>query len=133
MAIISPTCRLWPQHKSLDLNSKSSGDKFKTDVNEPLHLLGQHHYIGHCDLTGEVFGGLGVEPGDNDGQRLLEALCTPSADVARVLSQIQGPFALLFWQADSQRLWIARDSVGESQSLDMQPLSCLSTSVSTRL
>ena len=69
--------------------------------------------------SGEVFGGLAVEEGQNDGAALLSALAAESpADgtldgrVVTVLSMLRGPWALVYWQAAAGRLWFGRDAVG---------------------
>lgn len=69
-----------------------------------VHLLGSG--------TGEVFGGLSVPAGECDSKVLLDALSAPGAEVTEVLSTVEGPFALVYWQQQSQRLWVARDALG---------------------
>ncbi len=64
-------------------------------------------------LAGEVFGGLIVPEGCNDGVVLLGALGQPGADIVAVLSQLRGPWAIVFWHAASQMLWCGRDAIGE--------------------
>ena len=64
--------------------------------------------------AGEIYGGLDVAEGRNDGQALLEALSVPGADVTAVLSALRGPWAILYWQAASQTVWLGRDPIGEA-------------------
>lgn len=68
-------------------------------------------------FNGQIFGG-GVEvpPATNDAAALLRALGQPGADVPAVLTSLQGPWALAYWQAATRTLWFGRDPVGE-QSL----------------
>ncbi len=74
----------------------------------------QHPASGSILLfNGEVFGGLDVSPGANDGQTLLQALCHPSAAVPAVLTTLRGPWALVFWHAPTHTLWFGRDVIGE--------------------
>lgn len=35
------------------------------------------------------------------------------ADVPRVLSQLRGPWAMLYWQAAVETLWFGRDVMGK--------------------
>ena len=67
-------------------------------------------------LAGEVFGGIEVAKGCSDSSALLEALANSHADVPAVLSVVEGPWALAFWQQDAQTLWIARDPIGAPPS-----------------
>ena len=69
--------------------------------------------------SGEIFGGLAVEEGQNDGAALLSALAaespadeSPDGRVVAVLSALRGPWALVYWQAARGRLWFGRDAVG---------------------
>ena len=60
--------------------------------------------------------------GECDSTAVLEALSEPEADVVSVLSHLEGPWALVFWQQDKEILWIARDVLGRSfcdQKLEM--------------
>lgn len=53
-------------------------------------------------FNGEIFGGLTVNPGDNDGQTLLQKLEAGSdADVKNVLKMVEGPFALVYYRVRS--------------------------------
>ncbi|KAJ7294253.1 hypothetical protein O6H91_Y270400 [Diphasiastrum complanatum] len=93
--------------------------------------------------NGEIFGGLFVGPEENDSEILLSALqkcCTCSchlcldseercgcigltvssnahATIPQVLSQLRGPWALIYWQAESQSLWFGRDAFGRRSLL----------------
>mmetsp|Transcript_29082 Transcript_29082/g.86108 ORF Transcript_29082/g.86108 Transcript_29082/m.86108 type:complete len:693 (-) Transcript_29082:89-2167(-) len=67
-------------------------------------------------FNGEVFGGLDVGPGCNDGEALLQAL-TVTEDVPRLLSKLRGPWSLLFWHAASQTIWFGRDVMGRRSLL----------------
>ena len=64
-------------------------------------------------LTGDVFGELAIPEGCNDGLALLEALGAPGANVAAILSSLRGPWAVVYWQAASQTLWLGRDPIGK--------------------
>lgn len=64
-------------------------------------------------FNGEVFGGLEVPRGANDGQLLLGALGAPGAEVPAVLTGIRGPWAVVFWQPATRTLWYGRDPIGE--------------------
>ena len=62
---------------------------------------------------GEIFGGLAVAPDSCDGLALLRELGRADDDVLATLDRLEGPWALCFWQARAQRLWVARDALGE--------------------
>ena len=76
-------------------------------------------YVMLICCSGEVFGGLAVEEGQNDGAALLSALAarspadeSPDGRVVAVLSALRGPWAFVYWQAAAGRLWFGRDAVG---------------------
>lgn len=62
--------------------------------------------------AGEIFGGLPVPKGTCDSKVLLDILTGPEADIADVLSHMQGPWALVYWHHQSQTLWVGRDALG---------------------
>lgn len=63
-------------------------------------------------FNGEVFSGLQIPPGGNDGKALLAALQQEPSPVG-VLSGLRGPWSLIYWQEQQQTLWFARDVMGE--------------------
>ncbi|KAK9788308.1 hypothetical protein WJX73_010668 [Symbiochloris irregularis] len=71
-------------------------------------------------FNGELFGGLNVAAGCNDGQALLHELCH-SDDPAHMLSRLLGPWALVYWHAASRRLWFGRDALGRRSLLIQRP------------
>jgi len=54
-----------------------------------------------------------VPEGCNDGHALLEALGALDADTPAILSSLRGPWAVVYWQARSETLWIGRDPIGK--------------------
>lgn len=73
--------------------------------------------LDNCLLcfNGEVFGGLPVGDDENDGDVLCQALVRGSASgqhVPEVLSRLQGPWSLVFWDNGSGVLWFGRDVFG---------------------
>lgn len=70
--------------------------------------------FGGC--VGEIFGGLHIPEGCNDGQVLMQALGQCSTDVPLFLSELRGPWALMYWQAASGTLWFGRDAIGGSST-----------------
>jgi len=68
-------------------------------------------------FNGEVFGGLDVPDGLNDGAALLRALTTAGAAVPAVLSSVRGPWALAFWHAPLRTLYFGRDVLGRRSLL----------------
>ncbi len=60
--------------------------------------------------TGEIFGGLDIAPGSNDSQALLQALSAGKAP--DVFNCLRGPWAAVYWHADTRTLWFGRDVLG---------------------
>ncbi|KAG0589479.1 hypothetical protein KC19_1G023200 [Ceratodon purpureus] len=95
--------------------------------------------------NGEIFGGLQVQPGENDTLVLMAALgsccncachatssdnpcaCTTQdthgvhKTVQETLSALRGPWALVYWQAKHQLLWFGRDVLGRRSLLLHRP------------
>ncbi|KAI8466953.1 MAG: asparagine synthase-domain-containing protein [Monoraphidium minutum] len=69
--------------------------------------------------NGELFGGLPLPPGANDGEALLAALeaAAPGA-VPGVLSALRGPWSLLYWRPATCTLWFGRDWLGRRSLLE---------------
>ncbi|KAE8779023.1 Asparagine synthetase domain-containing protein 1 [Hordeum vulgare] len=87
--------------------------------------------------NGEIYGGINIANDQNDTQSLLSSLescccydfhvadrdeaycCCESVgkSVPQVLSTIKGPWALIYWQADSKTLWFGRDAFGRRSLL----------------
>lgn len=67
-------------------------------------------------FNGEVLGGMDVPAGENDAALLLQALTAAGSDVPAVLRSLQGPWALVFWDATAAVLWFGRDYVGTSKA-----------------
>ncbi|CAM8987935.1 unnamed protein product [Rhodiola kirilowii] len=69
--------------------------------------------------NGEIFGGVDVDSGINDGQVLMECLgnCCSQNSIPDLLSTIKGPWALLYWQNSSKTLWFGRDAFGRRSLL----------------
>jgi len=60
--------------------------------------------------AGEVFGGLDIAPGCSDSQALLQALTAGKAP--DVFNCLRGPWAAVYWHADTRTLWFGRDVLG---------------------
>ncbi|KAK2138751.1 hypothetical protein LSH36_2477g00006, partial [Paralvinella palmiformis] len=69
--------------------------------------------------NGEIFGGLKVSPGDNDGMVLLNLLadCDDNEDLLQLFSKIEGPWTFIYWKARSKQLWFGRDVLGRRSLL----------------
>eukprot|EP00898_Chlorokybus_atmophyticus_P002784 jgi/Chlat1/3506/Chrsp23S03693 len=76
-------------------------------------------------FNGEVFGGLPVAPEENDADVLLHALANCDANnnipVPSVLSQLRGPWAVIYWQNSTRTLWFGRDAIGRRSLLVHMP------------
>lgn len=69
--------------------------------------------------NGEIFGGIEVNAEENDGRVLLDQLsaCRSENEILSTFSQIQGPWAAIFWQSSSNKLWFGRDVFGRRSLL----------------
>ncbi|KAK3568722.1 hypothetical protein QTP86_013870 [Hemibagrus guttatus] len=69
--------------------------------------------------NGEVFGGLAVEPEENDTQVVLDRLseCKSPSDVLSVLGQVKGPWAIIYYQKEEHCVWFGRDFFGRRSLL----------------
>lgn len=69
--------------------------------------------------NGEVFEGLTVEPEQNDTKVILGHLsaCKSPSDVLSVLSQVKGPWAIIYYQKEEHCIWFGRDFFGRRSLL----------------
>ncbi|KAI1285527.1 Asparagine synthetase domain-containing protein 1 [Halotydeus destructor] len=67
-------------------------------------------------FNGEILGGQYIDELDelSDTRLLLNKLkfCTTDREVGECLSRIEGPFAFVYWQSSSKKLWAGRDILG---------------------
>ncbi|GAA6049277.1 hypothetical protein JCM3770_005918 [Rhodotorula araucariae] len=72
--------------------------------------------------NGEIFDGLEVSPHENDGQKLFEQIqeCGPSNFFAAI-RDVEGPYAFVYYQASTQRVYFARDPLGRRSLLFHPP------------
>ncbi|XP_032423823.1 asparagine synthetase domain-containing protein 1 [Xiphophorus hellerii] len=91
-----------------------------------LHMRGLHtpqplrDAAGNILLwNGEVFGGLPVDPDQNDTTVLSERLqsCGTAAETLAVLSAVRGPWAFVYHQRAAECLWFGRDFFGRRSLL----------------
>lgn len=72
-------------------------------------------------FNGQIFGGdrVHVAEGANDSSALLAALSHANDDDAfsALLSSLQGPWAVIYWQPSRNRLWFGRDPIGRRSLL----------------
>lgn len=61
--------------------------------------------------NGEIWQGLSVADDKNDGLKLLDELVS-GKKVWEVMGQIEGPWAMVFYDASKRRLWYGRDCLG---------------------
>ncbi|RDB28658.1 Asparagine synthetase domain-containing protein 1 [Hypsizygus marmoreus] len=69
--------------------------------------------------NGEIFDGMNISPEENDGVRLFEELhkLETTDQIQNLFGTIEGPYAFVFYQASSQRLFFARDPLGRRSLL----------------
>ncbi|KAI6133235.1 asparagine synthase-domain-containing protein [Pisolithus croceorrhizus] len=73
--------------------------------------------------NGEVFEGLDINPEENDGVKLFGRLrleCTPDS-VPALLGSVEGPYAFVFYDSSSEKLYFARDPLGRRSLLIHKP------------
>ncbi|KAI6132651.1 asparagine synthase-domain-containing protein [Pisolithus croceorrhizus] len=73
--------------------------------------------------NGEVFEGLDINPEENDGAKLFGRLrldCTPDS-VPSLLGSVEGPYAFVFYDSSSEKLYFARDPLGRRSLLIHRP------------
>ncbi|KAI1797708.1 asparagine synthase-domain-containing protein [Ganoderma leucocontextum] len=73
--------------------------------------------------NGEVFEGLDVGADENDGARLFSSLTKSHTqeDVSRIFGSIEGPYAFLFYDRASHRVYFGRDPLGRRSLLIHYP------------
>ncbi|XP_032716137.1 asparagine synthetase domain-containing protein 1 [Lontra canadensis] len=69
--------------------------------------------------NGEVFSGIKVEAEENDTQIMFNYLssCKNESDILSLFSEVQGPWAFIYYQASSHHLWFGRDFFGRRSLL----------------
>lgn len=73
--------------------------------------------------NGEVFEGLNINSEENDGVKLFSRFrldCTPDS-VPGLLGNIEGPYAFVFYDSSSEKLYFARDPLGRRSLLIHKP------------
>ncbi|KAM0755204.1 hypothetical protein T439DRAFT_131232 [Meredithblackwellia eburnea MCA 4105] len=93
-----------------------------------LHMRGttvtpQPFINTHGDVllfNGEVFDGLEVPPVENDGQRLFDSI-QEKGDFRKALKDVEGPYAIIFYEATTRRMFFARDPLGRRSLLVHKP------------
>ncbi|KAI9280048.1 asparagine synthase-domain-containing protein [Sporodiniella umbellata] len=69
--------------------------------------------------NGEAFGGIQVPYNQNDTEVVMSQLKNSKneEEILSVFSRIEGPFAFVYWEASSQKLWFGRDCLGRRSLL----------------
>ncbi|KAJ2479071.1 hypothetical protein EV174_004123 [Coemansia sp. RSA 2320] len=72
--------------------------------------------------NGEVFGGLDIGSDSNDSAVLFDFIRKtkrndPAGFIARAFSEIEGPYAFVYFDREQQKLWFARDYLGRRSLL----------------
>ncbi|GAA5859461.1 hypothetical protein JCM1840_004626 [Sporobolomyces johnsonii] len=71
--------------------------------------------------NGEIFDGLDVAPSENDGRKLFDLIQSSGpANFFAAIRNIEGPYAFVFYQASTSRIYFARDPLGR-RSLLLHP------------
>lgn len=108
-------------HLSDDNSKRALELTFTSSV---LHLRGQQVtkqplVSGSGDVlcwNGEIWQGLDVQDDENDGVALLEALIAEER-VWDVMGKLEGPWAMVFYSANKNKLWYGRDCLGRRSLL----------------
>ncbi|KAG2077080.1 hypothetical protein BDR04DRAFT_1089385 [Suillus decipiens] len=107
---------------SLDLEFFASELRLRGD--SPIVQPHLHQQDGDIFCwNGEVFEGLNVNAHENDGAKLFQSICTLSAidDLPLLLGRIEGPYAFVYYHAQSRKLYFARDPLGRRSLLIHKP------------
>ncbi|TFK57417.1 hypothetical protein OE88DRAFT_130909 [Heliocybe sulcata] len=90
----------------------------------------QPHYAGHGSdilcFNGEIFDGVDIKPHENDGRKFYELLqaCQSSEEIRDCIGGIEGPYAFVFYQNSTGRIFFARDPLGRRSLLIHRPTEC---------
>ena len=73
--------------------------------------------------NGEIFDGLSIGKGQNDGVCLLQQLskCDTQDDFARCFSSLRGPWAAIYFHNASKTIWFGKDVMGRKSLLIKKP------------
>ncbi|KAG1826180.1 asparagine synthase-domain-containing protein [Suillus subaureus] len=89
-----------------------------------LRLRGDEPIVQPHQQDGDVFCWNGeVDAYENDGAKLFQSIYTLSAmdDLPFLLGRIEGPYAFVFYHAESRKLYFARDPLGRRSLLIHKP------------
>ncbi|GAA5960988.1 hypothetical protein JCM21900_001938 [Sporobolomyces salmonicolor] len=71
--------------------------------------------------NGEIFDGLDVAPNENDGRKLFDLIeSSGPSNFFAAIRNIEGPYAFVFYQASTSRIYFGRDPLGR-RSLLLHP------------
>ncbi|CAG8465843.1 2746_t:CDS:10 [Paraglomus occultum] len=75
--------------------------------------------------NGEIFDGIEVQPFANDTMSLCATLLSRNSidNALGVLSNVEGPFAIIYWNDSTRQLWFGRDYFGRRSLLWHKPTS----------
>ncbi|KAI5853015.1 asparagine synthase-domain-containing protein [Morchella snyderi] len=108
------------QHASLTLTFTSSVLSLRgpTDTITPQPLIDPSTGSVLC-WNGEAWrvNGSPLEPGVNDGAVIFQLLLAGGKDVPAVMEHVEGPWAMVYWDAVAGRLWYGRDALGRRSLL----------------
>ncbi|XP_006823674.1 asparagine synthetase domain-containing protein 1-like, partial [Saccoglossus kowalevskii] len=121
--------RRGPNHSEIVQKSLGSHNGLSCCINfsgHVLHLRGSltpqplQDQSGNILLwNGEIFGGINVSEGSNDGDVLLASLkkCNENEELLSVMCTVQGPWSFIYWQENKKYLWFGRDFFGRRSLL----------------
>ncbi|KAH0615065.1 uncharacterized protein H6S33_000701 [Morchella sextelata] len=89
-----------------------------TDTTTPQPLVDPSTGSVLC-WNGEAWrvNGSPLEPGVNDGAAIFQLLLAGGEDVPAVMERVEGPWAMVYWDAVAGRLWYGRDALGRRSLL----------------
>ncbi|KJA26137.1 hypothetical protein HYPSUDRAFT_37019 [Hypholoma sublateritium FD-334 SS-4] len=117
---ILPTCPSNNFHEILEIAFFASELRLRGDSPVVQPHTGGGNVLCY---NGEIFEGLEIYSHENDGCKLFEALSAAKSleDIQHILSNIEGPYAFVFYHADSHRMYYARDPLGRRSLLIHEP------------
>ena len=75
--------------------------------------------------NGDVFGGFDVAGEECDTSLLSEKLSNSNTNIPELMSSIQGPYAFLYYQTATKKLWFGRDFFGRHSLLISKTKDCI--------
>jgi len=67
--------------------------------------------------NGEIWKGIPIQDCENDGLKLLQELERGNDKVWKVMERIEGPWAMVYYEVETKKIWFGRDCLGRRSLL----------------